>query len=134
MDTTTCSMSTLRYQTNMVSGGQVNPTTQTESSHNKDNQLEEYVEYNNEEQKPEIIHITDSDDDTKETEVDGDKVKGYKVEIKGKEEVNNEYAEYKDEKRKPEVIEIIDSDDDTEEIKIKEEKEYGKIVMRQREK
>ena len=50
MDTTTCSMSTLRYQTNTVSGGDDNPTTQTELSHNKDNQLEEYVEYDNEEQ------------------------------------------------------------------------------------
>ena len=119
MDTTTCSMSRLRYQTNMVSGGDVNPTTQTELSHNKDNQLEEYVEYDNEEQKPEIIHITESDDDTKETEVDGDRINEYKVEIKGKEEVNNEYAEYKDEEQKPEIIEIIDSDDNTKETEVK---------------
>ena len=75
--------------------------------------MEGYVEYNDEEQKPEIIHVPVDDDYNKETEVSG------------KDEISNKHDEHKEEERKPEVIEIIDSDDDTEEIKMKEEGVYS---------
>ena len=84
---------------NNVKNGAVEPTTPPESSQDTDNGLGEYVEYDDEKQKPVVIEITDSDDDTKEIEVEGNEVKEYKakieeeeckVKIEEKEEVNNE--------------------------------------------
>ena len=55
MDTSDCSMNTLRYQTNEIIGASDNPTTQTETGPKKDNQMEEYVKYDSDdEEKPDI--------------------------------------------------------------------------------
>ena len=78
MDTTTCSISTLKYQT--VSDA-VNPATQTETGQAKDNQLAEYVEHDDEEQKPEIVQTVEKEDDTKEIRVEGDGIKEDKEKI-----------------------------------------------------